>query len=756
MDGFPRFLASAGFRLTAGFLVLAVAASPARAAKGDCGQPSSSGSAPTAQDALYTLRTAVGSLTCDLCICDVNASSKVTAADALLLLKKAVGQDVPLACPACEPTLSGVVLLPTGQLSASAAPSFWSLLQATVFGHDAVASVSGLMPAAGATVELLDLDAEGNVQLPALATTTTNADGGYSLTPLPVPGSRKIVRATLEGEKVRAFVAAGIVDIDPVTEMVVSLAVDAVQADAGAGLDSLTVAEIEALTTLVREADVDLAAAQSVAEALDLLALATGGVYADVVGEFATGAGPGVALAGSYNLVVHEQGFERSFQPPTLQVPGINTRIVQLSSTGSLLTVAANGGLTLGNATGSGGALTETSGSVKHESGPDTAINASATLESGAIDEPGPTGQTLLGSPRGALLLDDGDNVFLGAQVAGGSLAVVPGVFLDPSSLSGGRVFHLALRQGSGLGKSSLNGTYWMVQFEAALQANSDAFNVHRGVEGRHSVGTMSFDGNGHLSLSATEGRNIALLKNGPPPGDPAEDPVVTLSDEATSEGAEGGLSYTLSSTGALVVKSGAETVAQGAVTPNAAVVVLRFGGDDAESVNSGFLVAIKRGSGMGDDDGDGTYRSVSIELGLQHQSTIGTPDVSPDTNRRTVDVGSDFGSFELDGNGHLAIGSSVFRDASLQEHSNVMRHTMGDDDVMDAVVSIRTFTDGESTPQNANYSVASNGLVTVDLGPDGTQEGYLSPDGNLFLLPQFETDDGRRFVGIMLGLRQP
>jgi cysteine-rich repeat protein len=57
----------------------------------------------TASDALFTLRTAVGSQTCALCVCDVNSSGTITASDALVVLRRAVGQSVPLQCPVCSP-----------------------------------------------------------------------------------------------------------------------------------------------------------------------------------------------------------------------------------------------------------------------------------------------------------------------------------------------------------------------------------------------------------------------------------------------------------------------------------------------------------------------------------------------------------------------------------------------------------------------------------------------------------------------------
>jgi uncharacterized repeat protein (TIGR01451 family) len=72
------------------------------AAQGDCGQPLSTGAAPTASDCLFILRSAVGSQTCEpICICDTNGAGGTSATDALLCLKAAVAEPVTLSCP-CE------------------------------------------------------------------------------------------------------------------------------------------------------------------------------------------------------------------------------------------------------------------------------------------------------------------------------------------------------------------------------------------------------------------------------------------------------------------------------------------------------------------------------------------------------------------------------------------------------------------------------------------------------------------------------
>jgi len=55
----------------------------------------------TAADALLALKAAVGAASCALCVCDVNDSGSVTATDALLILRTAVSLPSDLECPPC-------------------------------------------------------------------------------------------------------------------------------------------------------------------------------------------------------------------------------------------------------------------------------------------------------------------------------------------------------------------------------------------------------------------------------------------------------------------------------------------------------------------------------------------------------------------------------------------------------------------------------------------------------------------------------
>lgn len=75
-----------------------------------CAQPVTSGETPQASDCLFILRAAVGLETCDdPCVCDANGDESIAASDALLCLRKAVGQSVELECVCAADALSALI-----------------------------------------------------------------------------------------------------------------------------------------------------------------------------------------------------------------------------------------------------------------------------------------------------------------------------------------------------------------------------------------------------------------------------------------------------------------------------------------------------------------------------------------------------------------------------------------------------------------------------------------------------------------------
>jgi hypothetical protein len=69
-----------------------------------CADPIEPFGKTTASDALFVLKSSVGAVICDDCICDANGNGTATASDALAVLRKAVGFAVTLDCgEACPP-----------------------------------------------------------------------------------------------------------------------------------------------------------------------------------------------------------------------------------------------------------------------------------------------------------------------------------------------------------------------------------------------------------------------------------------------------------------------------------------------------------------------------------------------------------------------------------------------------------------------------------------------------------------------------
>jgi len=63
-----------------------------------CAVPASQGESPTAVDALFMIRSAVGLVACAPCVCDVDGSGTINVSDALRTLQRAVGIDIELSC----------------------------------------------------------------------------------------------------------------------------------------------------------------------------------------------------------------------------------------------------------------------------------------------------------------------------------------------------------------------------------------------------------------------------------------------------------------------------------------------------------------------------------------------------------------------------------------------------------------------------------------------------------------------------------
>jgi hypothetical protein len=107
MNRFSRLLAAAWIGLSIASAAPVHASEEAAVSSpvtsGVCGQPLSSGDAPTARDSWFVLRVAVGLEACNRCVCDVDDSGSIASSDALAVLQSAVGLFELDGCPACDP-----------------------------------------------------------------------------------------------------------------------------------------------------------------------------------------------------------------------------------------------------------------------------------------------------------------------------------------------------------------------------------------------------------------------------------------------------------------------------------------------------------------------------------------------------------------------------------------------------------------------------------------------------------------------------
>ncbi|MBI5450021.1 MAG: hypothetical protein HY940_01560 [Gammaproteobacteria bacterium] len=159
--------------------------------------------------------------------------------------------------------VAGMIYAPPTQLAALGRPS-WSARMLQLIIPDSVAAVTGLNPVLNATVELQQLNSQG--QLAAVIASYTTSDGTFSF-PDTIPGSTFIVTVAGQATTMRAFVTGATVDITPQSEAVVAAVLGGLPGS-GRLLENYTVAELQALLGVVNDRNVDVSAltfAQAVA-----------------------------------------------------------------------------------------------------------------------------------------------------------------------------------------------------------------------------------------------------------------------------------------------------------------------------------------------------------------------------------------------------------------------------------------------------------------------------------------------------------
>lgn len=144
--------------------------------------------------------------------------------------------------------LTGTVRAPGGTV-AFVQPTRLQRFFAGVAGIPAYASIEGLAGVANATVELVEVDADG-MEVSVLATATTDSNGAYSIeTPEGFTAdTRYIVRVTGTTDSMESRVTGTQVDIDPVTDAASAFVTENTSAE---GLSAVTINEAEEILEAV-------------------------------------------------------------------------------------------------------------------------------------------------------------------------------------------------------------------------------------------------------------------------------------------------------------------------------------------------------------------------------------------------------------------------------------------------------------------------------------------------------------------------
>lgn len=210
-------------------------------------------------------------------------------------------------------TLSGIVSAPSVTAVALNKGLGDKLLD--FFLSPAFAELTGLTALSGATVEIIELNSDGtekNAGTP-LFTTLTDAAGEYSFDdPAIVPGSRYLIKVKKGSLTIRAPLYASEVNVDPVTDAVVTKVLADVAAGTATTIDNFTPSELSALVTIVASntnldaTDTDLdTLVSTITTDTGLDTMTTDMVMTDAGDTSATS-----AFGGDYNFIFKQGGFD--------------------------------------------------------------------------------------------------------------------------------------------------------------------------------------------------------------------------------------------------------------------------------------------------------------------------------------------------------------------------------------------------------------------------------------------------------------
>jgi len=212
--------------------------------------------------------------------------------------------------------ISGTILLPAQQVTLRPASTLLARL-ANILIPQTIADITGLVPVASVTVELVRLDSQGNV-LSVLDTTTSDTSGVYTFITTLSPDSTLAVRLPNEPATTRAIVTDDTTDVSPVTEAVLRSIIDEIIATPATVLDNYTVAEVISMVSLINGMDIDVSGAATFDDAVNTVRTTAGNLLTEIVIGYA-GTGANTTL---YNKVFSEVGLSLALKDP-FQLGGV-------------------------------------------------------------------------------------------------------------------------------------------------------------------------------------------------------------------------------------------------------------------------------------------------------------------------------------------------------------------------------------------------------------------------------------------------
>ena len=666
--------------------------------------------------------------------------------------------------------IQGVVLLPAQVVAARNTQTWWARLQG-LFIRELRADVTGLVPVANTTVELVRLDSQGNVAA-VLDSTTSDASGNYSFVTSEPPSSDLAVRLPAEANPTRAIVTETNIDVTPVSEAVVRSIIDEIAAS-GTVLGNYTVSEVAALVDLVSSMDIDLSTAPDFESAVNTVLAEANPTLGDMTRGYGTPGAVNTLASKQFSMV----GQNTTLVPPPQfngQGPGIDHRTL-------------NGAFGFsGNATIIGTGNEQVSLLISDLLGSSFFCDVSTVFGRSFI--PAANGQV-------SITAQDGSGTVLGALSADGRLMVYPavnfvaGVGGNASGL--GRGLRVALswenripdgsinrntvvsgdynvlwsavymNPGGGMGTGGLGGGGTITATNGSALVNFDTVTAPD-AEGRNpftstnpAVSSVTLDladgsvtvGSAPDSLSGVyevlpSGGMIAIL--GDPPtlmsGGSGSNDFLQGAHIQTPDGQVAGLlalsasinSGTMGTGGNLLGMTDSNCGGGGTGTPDT-----MMGGSAGEG--RGIFLAAPA-TGTANSAIAGTYNAVAQITRFTQDSTNGTALVESEYR---------YGTLSFDGAGNVTGGNLFYKRATL----DVAAALAGDSTAVASSTATVNYTGG-------TYSVGSvDGVLNLSLtGGDGLTlgTGFAALNGELLVLPVEWDGSATGARGVLLLLRQP